>query len=49
MLAGTADVIDLTSEQQMLRDVLRDFAQDKVAPRARDLDRERRFPREGPS
>ena len=46
MLAGTADVIDLTSEQQMLRDVLRDFAQDKVAPRARDLDRECRFPRE---
>lgn len=46
MLAGTADVIDLTPEQQMLRDVLRAFAQDKVAPRARDLDRECRFPRE---
>ena len=32
MRADAADVIDLTPEQLMLRDVLRDFAQGKVAP-----------------
>src|SRR5580692_9197650 len=46
MRVDAADVIDLTPEQVMLRDVLRDFAQGKVAARARDLDRESRFPRE---
>ena len=37
---------DLTEEQQLLRDTVRDFAQSRVAPVAADLDREQRFPYE---
>ena len=37
---------DLTSEQELLRDTVREFAQAEVAPVAEELDREKRFPRE---
>jgi short-chain 2-methylacyl-CoA dehydrogenase len=37
---------DLTSEQGLLRDTVREFAQAEVAPVAEELDREKRFPRE---
>jgi short-chain 2-methylacyl-CoA dehydrogenase len=37
---------ELTSEQQLLRDTVRDFAQSRVAPLAEELDREARFPYE---
>jgi short-chain 2-methylacyl-CoA dehydrogenase len=37
---------DLTSEQQLLRDTVREFARTRVAPVAAELDREARFPYE---
>jgi len=37
---------DLTDEQREIRDLARRFADEVVAPRASDWDRERRFPRE---
>jgi short-chain 2-methylacyl-CoA dehydrogenase len=37
---------ELTSEQRLLRDTVRDFARQEVAPVAEELDREKRFPYE---
>src|ERR1044072_7476968 len=37
---------DLTDEQKLLRDTVRDFARQEVAPVAEELDREKRFPYE---
>ena len=37
---------DLTDEQRLLRDTVRDFARQRVAPVAEELDREKRFPYE---
>jgi alkylation response protein AidB-like acyl-CoA dehydrogenase len=37
---------DLTDEQQLVRDTVREFARERVAPVAADLDREQRFPYE---
>lgn len=37
---------DLTEEQQMLRDMARDFAQKSVAPRAADIDKSGEFPQD---
>src|SRR5918995_1939939 len=36
----------LTDEQRLLRDTVRDFARNEVAPVAEELDREKRFPYE---
>ena len=36
--------LDLTQEQQLVRDTVREFALQKVAPLAEELDRESRFP-----
>ena len=36
----------LTDEQRLLRDTVRDFARQEVAPVAEELDREKRFPYE---
>lgn len=36
----------LTDEQKMMRDMVRKLAQNEIAPRAAEIDRERRFPRE---
>ena len=38
--------LDLTQEQQLVRDTVREFASEKVAPVAEELDRESRFPYE---
>jgi alkylation response protein AidB-like acyl-CoA dehydrogenase len=38
--------VDLTDEQGMIREVVRDFARREVAPRAAEIDRENRFPRD---
>jgi alkylation response protein AidB-like acyl-CoA dehydrogenase len=38
--------LDLTPEQQLVRDTVREFAREKVAPVAEELDRESRFPYE---
>ena len=35
---------DLTSEQELIRDTVRSFARERVAPVAEELDREARFP-----
>ncbi|WP_027719474.1 acyl-CoA dehydrogenase [Desulfovirgula thermocuniculi] len=35
---------DLTKEQKMIRDVVREFAQGEIAPRAREIDRTGQFP-----
>jgi short/branched chain acyl-CoA dehydrogenase len=35
---------DLTPEQQLVRDTVRDFAESRIAPIAAELDREHRFP-----
>src|SRR5436190_19079572 len=35
---------ELTTEQRLLRDTVRDFARQEVAPVAEELDREKRFP-----
>jgi len=37
---------DLGSDIDMLRDTVRDFAQDKIAPRAAEIDRSNKFPRD---
>jgi alkylation response protein AidB-like acyl-CoA dehydrogenase len=37
---------DLTDEQRLLRDTVRDFARQRVAPVAEELDRDKRFPYE---
>ena len=37
---------ELTTEQRLLRDTVRDFAQQEIAPVAEELDREKRFPYE---
>jgi isovaleryl-CoA dehydrogenase len=37
---------ELTDEQRMLREMVRAFAREEVAPLARQIDREERFPRE---
>jgi len=36
--------LDLTSEQELVRDTVRSFARERVAPVAEELDRESRFP-----
>jgi butyryl-CoA dehydrogenase len=38
--------IELTAEQQMIRDMAREFAQEHVAPIASEIDRDARFPHE---
>ncbi len=38
--------LDLTHEQELIRDTVRTFARDRVAPAAEELDREARFPTE---
>ncbi len=38
--------LELTEEQRMIRETVREFAQAEVAPRARDVDETSRFPRE---
>ncbi len=38
--------LDLTQEQQLVRDTVREFAREQVAPVAEELDRESRFPYE---
>lgn len=38
--------VELTEDQQAIRDAVRDFAQGVVAPRAQAIDHENRFPRE---
>jgi len=37
-------IIEITDEQQMIRDVARDFAQNEIKPIAAEIDREGRFP-----
>ena len=37
-------ITKLTDEQQMIRDVAKDFAQNEIQPVAAELDREGRFP-----
>ncbi len=37
---------ELSDEQRLLRDTVRDFARREVAPAAAELDREKRFPYE---
>jgi isovaleryl-CoA dehydrogenase len=39
-------MIDFTHEQDMLREMVRRFAREEVAPRARDIDRDQAFPRD---
>src|SRR5246127_105382 len=48
MLSNSLPGLDfgLGSDIEMLRDTVRDFAQDKIAPRAIDIDRSNSFPRE---
>ena len=48
MLANSLPGLDfgLGSDVEMLRDTVRGFAQDKIAPRAQDIDRSNSFPRE---
>lgn len=36
--------LDLTEDQRMVRDMVRDFARDEVAPLAHDIDEDHRFP-----
>ena len=36
--------LDLTPEQELVRDTVRTFARERVAPVAEELDRESRFP-----
>src|ERR687896_1164841 len=38
--------LDLTPEQELVRDTVREFARERVAPVAEELDREERFPYE---
>ncbi|WP_374701195.1 acyl-CoA dehydrogenase family protein [Thalassobacillus sp. C254] len=37
---------ELTKEQTMIRNMVRDFAKQEVAPKAEEVDREARFPEE---
>lgn len=37
---------ELTSEQRMTRDMVRDFAEQEIAPKAQEVDKEARFPEE---
>ena len=48
MLSNSLPGLDfgLGSDVEMLRDTVRDFAQDKIAPRADEIDRSNAFPRE---
>ncbi|MER3445934.1 MAG: acyl-CoA dehydrogenase [Candidatus Dadabacteria bacterium] len=39
-------IIELTEEQQMIRDLARDFAENEIKPIAAEIDREGRFPSE---
>src|SRR5688572_28621705 len=39
-----ADPFELTDTQKMIRDTVRDFAKEKLAPRAEELDRKGEFP-----
>ncbi len=36
--------LDLTPEQELIRDTVRTFARERVAPVAEEIDRESRFP-----
>ena len=36
--------LDLTPEQELLRDTVRSFARERIAPVAEEIDRESRFP-----
>ena len=38
--------LDLTQEQELVRDTVREFARERIAPVAEELDRESRFPYE---
>lgn len=38
--------LELTAEQRLIRDTVREFAQAEIAPRAREVDENERFPRE---
>jgi butyryl-CoA dehydrogenase len=38
--------LELTPEQKLIRDTARDFATNEIAPKAAEIDREHRFPRE---
>jgi short-chain 2-methylacyl-CoA dehydrogenase len=44
--SGGAMDLDLTPEQELVRDTVREFARERVAPVAEELDREERFPYE---
>src|ERR1700675_1309018 len=48
MLSNSLPGLDfgLGSDVEMLRDTVRDFAKDKIAPRADEIDRSNSFPRE---
>src|SRR5438045_4937928 len=48
MLSNSLPGLDfgLGSDIEMLRDTVRDFAQEKIAPRAEDIDRSNSFPRD---
>ena len=37
---------ELTDEQKMIRDMVRDFAENEIAPIAAEIDEEQRFPKE---
>ena len=43
---ASTDAWELTGEQQMIRDMVREFAREKVEPRAAEIDRNSRFPTE---
>lgn len=45
-LPGIRHAFDLTEEQVMIRDTVREFANDVVAPKAHEIDEEHRFPEE---
>ncbi len=45
-MAAAVLELDLTEEQQLLRDTVRDFAERELLPQAIAIDREARFPRE---
>src|SRR6202165_4051642 len=44
-MAAAVD-LDLSPEHELIRDTVREFAQDRIAPVAEELDREGRFPYE---
>src|SRR5688572_15912866 len=43
---NAADKWDLSDEQRMIREMVREFAVEKVEPRASEIDRNQRFPTE---